>query len=60
MMKTLRLNEGDPIRITGAKLPKGKLIKIQPQQTHFLEISDPKALFVYPSLSELSCALTRC
>jgi len=44
MMKTLRLNEGDPIRVTGARLPKGKLIKIQPQQLHFLEISDPKAL----------------
>ncbi|KAG9010103.1 ubiquitin fusion degradation protein [Tulasnella sp. JGI-2019a] len=44
MMKTLRLEEGDPIRITGAKLPGGKLIKIQPQQLHFLEISDPKAL----------------
>jgi ubiquitin fusion degradation protein 1 len=44
MMKTLRLDEGDPIRITGVKLPKGKLIKIQPQQLHFLEISDPKAL----------------
>ncbi len=44
MMKTLRLNEGDPIRITGARLPKGKLIKIQPQQVHFLEVSDPKAL----------------
>ncbi|KAG8897530.1 ubiquitin fusion degradation protein, partial [Tulasnella sp. 403] len=44
MMKTLRLNEGDPIRITGARLPKGKFIKIQPQQLYFLEISDPKAV----------------
>jgi ubiquitin fusion degradation protein 1 len=43
MMKTLRLNEGDPIRITGAELPKGKFIKFQPQQVHFLEVSDPKA-----------------
>ncbi|KAF5330880.1 hypothetical protein D9619_005453 [Psilocybe cf. subviscida] len=44
MMKTLRLNEGDPIRITGAELPKGKLVKLQAQSTHFLEISDPKAV----------------
>ncbi|KIO26260.1 hypothetical protein M407DRAFT_243812 [Tulasnella calospora MUT 4182] len=44
MMKTLRLSEGDPIRISGVKLPKGKFIKIQPQQVHFLEVSDPKAV----------------
>ncbi|KAI0273359.1 ubiquitin fusion degradation protein I [Gloeopeniophorella convolvens] len=44
MMKTLRLNEGDPIRITGAELPKGKFVKFQAQHVHFLEISDPKAV----------------
>ena len=44
MMKTLRLNEGDPIRITGAELPKGKMVKIQAQSVHFLEVSDPKAV----------------
>lgn len=44
MMKTLRLNEGDPIRITGAELPKGTFVKIQAQSTHFLEVSDPKAV----------------
>ncbi|KDQ17967.1 hypothetical protein BOTBODRAFT_171661 [Botryobasidium botryosum FD-172 SS1] len=44
MMKTLRLNEGDPIRITSAHLQKGKRVKIQPQSVHFLEVSDPKAV----------------
>ncbi|KAK0503402.1 ubiquitin fusion degradation protein UFD1-domain-containing protein [Armillaria luteobubalina] len=44
MMKTLRLSEGDPIRITGAELPKGKFVKLQAQTVHFLEISDPKAV----------------
>jgi len=44
MMKTLRLDEGDPIRITGAELPKGKMVKIQAQSVHFLEVSDPKAV----------------
>ncbi|KAF8798102.1 ubiquitin fusion degradation protein I [Phlegmacium glaucopus] len=44
MMRTLRLNEGDPIRITGSELPKGKLVKLQAQSVHFLEISDPKAV----------------
>lgn len=45
MMKTLRLDEGDPIRVTGAELPKGKFVKLQPQQVHFLEVSDPKAVY---------------
>jgi ubiquitin fusion degradation protein 1 len=44
MMKTLRLNEGDPVRITGAELVKGKFVKLQAQHVHFLEISDPKAV----------------
>lgn len=46
MMKTLRLNEGDAIRITGAELPKGSLVKLQAQSVHFLEISDHKAVYV--------------
>ena len=46
MMKTLRLNEGDPIRITGTELPKGNLVKLQAQSVHFLEVSDPKAVYV--------------
>lgn len=45
MMKTLRLDEGDPVRITGAQLQKGKLVKLQAQSTSFLEISDPKAVY---------------
>ena len=46
MMKTLRLNEGDAIRLTGTTLPKGKLVKIQAQNLDFLEVSDPKAVLV--------------
>lgn len=52
MMKTLRLNEGDPIRITGTEVPKGKFVKLQAQQVHFLEISDPKAVYVPSSFTE--------
>ncbi|KAF8643806.1 hypothetical protein AX16_008824 [Volvariella volvacea WC 439] len=44
MMKTLRLEEGDTIRITGTDLPKGKFVKLQAQTVHFLEIHDPKAV----------------
>jgi len=48
-MKTLRLNEGDPIRIAGTDLPKGKMVKLQAQSVHFLEVSDPKAVYVFKS-----------
>jgi len=44
MMKTLRLEEGDAIRVTSTGLPKGKFVKLQAQSTIFLEISDPKAV----------------
>ncbi|ORX37534.1 ubiquitin fusion degradation protein UFD1-domain-containing protein [Kockovaella imperatae] len=44
MMKALEISEGDPIRLTGAELPKGKMVKIQAQSTAFLEVSDPKAV----------------
>lgn len=49
VMDRLRLNEGDPIRIWGARMPKGKMIKIQPQSVDFLELSDPKAVYVLSS-----------
>ncbi|CAK9786868.1 unnamed protein product [Cutaneotrichosporon oleaginosum] len=44
MMQTLQLNEGDPVRLTGAELPKGKFVKIQAQSVDFLQVSDPKAV----------------
>jgi len=44
MMKKLNLNEGDPIKLTGTTLPKGKMVKIQAQSLTFLEVSDPKAV----------------
>ncbi|KAG8841343.1 ubiquitin fusion degradation protein [Serendipita sp. 411] len=44
MMKTLKLSEGQPIRITGASLPKGKFVKLQAQETSFVEVSDPRAV----------------
>jgi len=53
MMKTLRLNEGDPIRVTGARLPKGKFIKLQAQTVDFIEVSDPKAVYVTQALPSL-------
>lgn len=46
MMRTLELQDGDPIHIQGTRLPKGKFVKLQPQTVDFLEISDPKAVYV--------------
>ena len=46
MMQSLGLNEGDPVRLTGAKLPKGKMVKIQAQSTDFLMVSDAKAVYI--------------
>lgn len=46
MMKKLQLSEGDPIRLTGCTLPKGKHVKIQAQSTDFLQVSDAKAVWV--------------
>ena len=43
-MRRLKLEEGDAIRIHGARLPKGKFVKLQPQHVNFLELSDPKAV----------------
>lgn len=44
MMKALDLNEGDPVRLTGTRLKKGKMVKIQAQSTDFLQVSDAKAV----------------
>ncbi|EOR01291.1 Ubiquitin fusion degradation protein 1 [Wallemia ichthyophaga EXF-994] len=44
MMKQLELDEGSPLKISGAALPKGKFTKLQAQTTDFLEISDHKTV----------------
>jgi hypothetical protein len=56
MMKKLNLNEGDPVRLNGTTLPKGKLVKIQAQSTDFLEVSDPKAVYVLCFVLGYTCA----
>ncbi|OTA97146.1 hypothetical protein M434DRAFT_392099 [Hypoxylon sp. CO27-5] len=44
MMQTLLLDVGDMIQVKSTSLPLAKLVKLQPQSTNFLEISDPKAV----------------
>lgn len=43
-MQTLTLDPGDLIQIKSTDLPSGTFIKLQPQSTAFLDISDPKAV----------------
>ena len=44
MMQNLRLVEGDVLRVKNARLPKGTFVKLQPQTSDFLNISNPKAV----------------
>jgi ubiquitin fusion degradation protein 1 len=44
MMNTLLLSEGSLLNLKSTTLPLGKFIKIQPQSSSFLSISDPKAV----------------
>jgi ubiquitin fusion degradation protein 1 len=44
LMVTLQLEPGDLLQTKSTDLPLGSFIKLQPQNTSFLEISDPKAV----------------
>ncbi|KAI1764309.1 UFD1-domain-containing protein [Hypoxylon sp. FL1150] len=44
MMQTLQLEVGDMIQIKSTSLELAKMVKLQPQSTNFLDISDPKAV----------------
>lgn len=44
MMKTLKLNPGQILKCSSCDLPLGNFVKIEPQSTDFLDITDPKAV----------------
>jgi hypothetical protein len=44
MMQQLLLQSGELLHIKSTSLPLGKFVKIQPQSTDFLDITDPKAV----------------
>lgn len=44
LMQTLLLEPGDLLQLKSTDLPPGQFIKLQPQNTNFLDISDPKAV----------------
>ncbi|KZF20556.1 UFD1-domain-containing protein [Xylona heveae TC161] len=44
LMQTLLLEPGDLLQVKSTDLPPGQFIKLQPQATNFLDITDPKAV----------------
>jgi ubiquitin fusion degradation protein 1 len=56
-MQTLDLEPGDLLQVQSTDLPLGTFIKLQPQDTSFLEISDPKAV-LENAFRNFSCLTT--
>jgi len=54
MMQNLILEEGGLLTITNVSLPKATFVKLQPQHTDFLEISNPRAVLEH-ALRNFSC-----
>ena len=54
MMQNLLLEEGGILTVTNVSLPKATMIKLQPQHTDFLEISNPRAVLEH-ALRNFSC-----
>lgn len=48
MMETLGTEPGSIIEVKNVTLPLGSFVKIQPQSTDFLDISDHRAVYVSP------------
>jgi hypothetical protein len=45
-MQNLFIEEGALIQVRNVTLPLAKFVKLQPHQTAFIEIANPKVLFV--------------
>lgn len=54
MMQNLLLEEGSLVSVTNVSLPKATFVKLQPQSTDFLEISNPRAVLEH-ALRNFSC-----
>ena len=44
MMENMHLNEGDIVSLRSSSISKGRFVKLQPQTTDFIKISNPKAV----------------
>ena len=51
MMQNLGLEEGDFVCIKNVTLPQGNFAKFEPQSVDFLDISNPRAVYVFLLLS---------
>lgn len=51
-MENLLLQEGDIVRVKNVTLPKGTYVKLQPHTKDFLDISNPKAMWVHLNLMD--------
>ena len=47
MMRNLLLEEGDFVQIQSASLPIATYAKFQPQSVDFLDITNPKAVYLF-------------
>jgi ubiquitin fusion degradation protein 1 len=54
MMQNLLMEEGGLITVSNVSLPKATFVKLQPQSTDFLEISNPRAVLEH-ALRNYSC-----
>lgn len=47
MMRNLLLEEGDIVQVQSASLPVATYAKFQPQSVDFLDITNPKAVYLF-------------
>ncbi|KAF2790827.1 ubiquitin fusion degradation protein-like protein 1 [Melanomma pulvis-pyrius CBS 109.77] len=57
LMQTLQLEPGDLLQVKSTDIPLGHFIKLQPQDSSFLEITDPKAV-LENAFRNFSCLTT--
>jgi ubiquitin fusion degradation protein 1 len=58
MMQNLLIEEGSLLTVTNVSLPKARFVKLQPQSTDFLEISNPRVVLEH-ALRNFSCVTLR-
>lgn len=60
MMQNLYLQEGDLINIESASLPVATFARFQPQTVDFLDITNPKAVYLFHTMISSSISLKFC
>ena len=59
MMENLALSENDIVRLRNCSLPKATYVKLQPETMDFLDITNPKAVYVAFTFTRLRERLRR-